>query len=274
MTRLLIIGSSHVGALKNAEETFLAGRPDLALDFFGLRAPAFLKSRMDAEGVFHPPEQDEDGRDLILKANGALTVATAGYDHVMLIGYRFGFPEVASLLERHDILGLTDAGHPATIDLALVEDMIDTMISASLGEVLAALAPANRSLTMCLAPYPSKSIASRAPRMELARELVAFWDHPGANHVFEMWLSRLRSQIEAAGHTLLEQPYRTVAGPFATKPMFARAPDNFDGSAMKGTDHRHMNAEFGLTVLTSFARMIKNTSEALRPAETPIKERI
>lgn len=274
MTRLLIIGSSHVGALKNAESLFLTGRPGIEIDFFGLRAPAFLKSRVDADGVFHPPEQDESGHELILKANGAPTVLTAAYDHVMLIGYRFGFPEVASLLQNHNILGVNPAGHDGTIDMALVEDMIDAMIDASLREVLEALAPANRSFTLCLAPYPSKGIASRAPKMELARELVAFWDHPGAAQVFEMWLSRVRSRIEAAGHVLLDQPYRTVAGPFATKPMFARAPENFDGSAMKGTDHRHMNADFGLTVLTSFARKIKNTGEAPRPAATPIKERI
>lgn len=274
MTKLLIIGSSHVGALKNAQAQFLSGRPDMQLDFFGLRAPAFLKSQVDEMGVFRPPDKDEEDRALILKANGVTEISTADYDHVMLIGYRFGFMEVASLLERHDILGLTGAGHPGTIDLPLVEDMVDAMIRISLSEVLDGLAPANRAFTLCLAPYPSKSIAVRAPKMEMARELVAFWDHPAAERVFDIWYTRLRAQIEDAGHILLEQPYRTVAGPFATKPMFARAPENFDGTAMKGTDHRHMNADFGLTVLTTFARMLKNTSEAARPAPTLIKERI
>lgn len=265
MTRLLIIGSSHVGALKNAQAQFLSGRPDLQLDFFGLRAPAFLKSRVDEAGVFRPPDKDEEDRALILEANGVTEISTAEYDHVMLIGYRFGFMEVASLLERHDVLGLPRADRPQTIDMPLVEDMVDTMIGLSLSQVLEALAPAKRPFTLCLAPYPSKSIARRAPKMEMARELVAFWDHPAAEQVFDLWYTRLRIQIDSAGHTLLEQPYRTVAGPFATKPMFARTPENFDGSAMPRTDHRHMNADFGLTVLTTFARTLKTQARLSAP---------
>ena len=274
MTRLLVIGSSHVGALKNAQAQFLAPRPQMTLDFFGLRGPSFLKSRVAEDGVFHPPITTEEDRALILKANGTDQIDTTSYDHVLLIGYRFGFPEVASLLEHHDIQGWEGADRAQTIDLPLAEDMVDTMIDSSLTEVLEALAPAGRPLTLCLAPYPAKSIASRARKMELARELKAFWTHPAAEPLFQMWHSRLLAKIEAAGHRLLPQPRRTMAGPFATKPKFAKAPENLDGSTMKGTDHRHMNADFGLLMLTNFARMLKNTSVAARPVQTPMTERI
>lgn len=274
MTRLLIIGSSHVGALKNAKAQFCASRPDIHMDFFGLRGPTFLKSTVDAEGVFHPPATGEADRALIEQTNGATQAETASYDHVMLIGYRFGFAEIASLLEHHDILGMDGAGHAQTIDLPLVEDMIDAMIAASLSPVLEALAPAGRSFTLCLAPYPAKSIASRAHKMAFAREMKAFWAHPAAELVFQMWHTRLLSQIETAGHRLLSQSHRTMAGPFATKPMFAKAPEHLDGRPMKKTDHRHMNADFGLLMLTNLVRMLKNTSEAARPAPTPITERI
>ncbi|WP_370402255.1 hypothetical protein [Sulfitobacter sp. JB4-11] len=274
MTRVLIIGSSHIGALKNAEGAFADAHPDITVDFFGMRGPAFLKGQMNAEGVFHPHAKNDADRDLILKANGMAEVATASYDRVVLIGHRFGFNEVAGMLEHHDVLGFDSAGHGQALEPGLLEDVIDTMIDVTFPALMAALAPAARPMIIALAPYPAQSITARAPQMEMARELAAFWAHPAADAVFEMWQTALRSRIAAAGHEWLEQPADTVAGPFATEPRFAKAPGNFDGSAMKASDHRHMNAEYGLAVLTALVHRLKTTGAPTSTAPTLIKERI
>ena len=51
MMRVLIIGSSHVGAFKTAAPAFAALHPHVQLDFFGVRGPLFLAGNLDASGV-------------------------------------------------------------------------------------------------------------------------------------------------------------------------------------------------------------------------------
>lgn len=265
MTRVLIIGSSHVGAYKNAAAAFGALYPDVTLDFFGVRGPLFLSGTMDANGVFTPPWRDDKDRDFVQQTNGTTTADASSCDHLVMLGHRFGFKNYAALLEDHDILEGIRTGRPRLISEDFLKETIATVTDAAVAEATDAIAPADKPATFIMAPYPAASITERGDTYELSRLLRLFWARPDAAWVFDMWLTQVNSALTARGHHLLAQPDTLNAGPYATKPDNAnRASALGDGNTLK-TDHRHMNADYGLAMLGAYAQ----THLGLTPQVTP-----
>ncbi|MEP5730613.1 MAG: hypothetical protein ABJL67_14715 [Sulfitobacter sp.] len=276
MTRLLIIGSSHVAAYKNASDTFAAEQPDIDITFFGLRGPLFLTGQIDDKGVFVPPYRDDSDRSLAETTNGQATIDASGYDHVLMVGHRFAFTHFPVLLEDHDILGGMRTDRPRLLSEAMLYDTITSVTQTSVDEAAAAVANLNRRVTFAMAPYPATSITERAPGFELARLLQTFWARPDAAWVTEMWLTALRAALSNHGHHLLEQPEALNDGAFATKPAFASQAAAMAGDTLGKTDHRHMNADFGLAMLRAYADTILGVSEAPNNNDTSktLNERI
>ena len=144
MTRVLIIGSSHVGAYKNAPEQFAAIYPQVELGFFGVRGPLFLTGKMDKNGVFTPPLRDDKDRDFVAATNGGHAVDASGYDHILLVGHRFDFNAVAALLEHHDILEGVRTGRPRVIERAFFEEVLARAVTASVDQATAPIAAYGR----------------------------------------------------------------------------------------------------------------------------------
>ncbi|MFK7837818.1 MAG: hypothetical protein AB8B60_16535 [Sulfitobacter sp.] len=257
MTRVLIIGSSHVAAYKNAAETFAQENPALELSFFGLRGPLFLGGKIDEAGVFTVPYRDDADRALSETVNGQATIDTTAYDHLLMVGHRFAFTHFPLLLEEHDILEGMRMGRTRLMGEAMLRDTIMSVTQASVDEAAANVAALNRPVTFAMAPYPATSIVERAPGFELARLLQEFWGRPDAAWVVDIWLKALNAALRGHGHHLLNQPDALNAGPFATKPEFAaRAAAMNDAGVLPKTDHRHMNDDFGLAMLRAYAEQL------------------
>lgn len=252
MTRVLIIGSSHVGAYKNAAEQFAAIYPQVELGFFGVRGPLFLTGKMDKNGVFTPPLRDDKDRDFVAATNGGHAVDASGYDHILLVGHRFDFNAVAALLEHHDILEGVRTGRPRVIERAFFEEVLARAVTASVDQATAPIAAYGRPATYAMAPYPAHSITERGAGYDLARLMGAFWNRSDAGEIMDQWLGAVKEALSAKGHTLLQQPEALNAAPHATRPEYAARAAALDGALGK-TDHRHMNADYGLAMLCAYA---------------------
>lgn len=252
MIRLLIIGSSHVGAYKNAADRFAAIYPEIALYFFGVRGPLFLTGKMDAQGVFSPPLKAAKDRDFVTATNGAPIVDASAHDHVLLVGHRFDFNAVLSLMEDHDILEGARTGAPRLITRALFEEVLALKVGAAIDQATAPLAAYARPLSFAMAPYPAFSITERGEGYELARLLGRFWQRADAGDIHTQWLNAVRAGLEARGHHLLVQSEALNAAPYATRSEYAARAAALDG-ALGRTDHRHMNADYGLAMLCAYA---------------------
>lgn len=252
MTKMLIIGSSHVGAYKNAAKAFSAIYPEVELDFFGVRGPLFLTGRMNKKGVFTPPLKSEKDRAFVAATNGTHSIDASGYDHLLLVGHRFDFNTTASLLEEHDILEGARTGKARLISRALFDEVLQHSVSVAVKQATAPIAPYGRPATYAMAPYPASSIIERGEGYELARLLGAFWQRSDAADIVGDWLDAVRKGLSDAGHTLLAQPEALNAAPHATRPEYAARAAALDG-ALGRTDHRHMNADYGLAMLCAYA---------------------
>lgn len=242
-----------MGAYKNAFNAFQTARPDVALDFFALRGPLFLTGQMDAQGIFTPPLRDDKDRALVIATNGSETVDASGYDQLLLVGHRFAFNNVATLLEDRDLLEGVRSGRKHLISEAMLTDTIIAMTEAAVAEATAPFSHWDKPATFAMAPYPATSITERGTGYALARLMGQFWERPDAAWVFETWLDTLRAALATRGYGLLEQPAATVDGPFATVPAYAQKAAGVAGDTLATTDHRHMNADFGLAMLLEYA---------------------
>ena len=272
MTRVLIIGSSHVGAYKSAAKRFGALFPDVETAFFGLRGPLFLTGRMNAKGRFKAPFRDDKDRAFVKATNGTLVAEAAGFDHVLLVGHRFGINNVITLLQSHDILEGVRTGRAHVISKAFLQEAITAISEAGVADAAKAVDAFGRPATFAMAPYPASSIVERRETYELARNLARFWTRPDAASVFGMWYDAVQTALQARGHRLLTQPEALNAGPFATKPEYATRAAALDGALVGKSDHRHMNSNYGLAMLSTYA--IDHLGLAPQTSENhPLRER-
>lgn len=254
--RALVIGSSHVGALRGAAPSVEAANPQVAFDFFGVMGPNFLPASIGKDGVFQPRYRGNDvkGREIAMGANGAETVDTTPYAHVLLVGYRFAFDQLAGLLAENDLLEGARTGRARVIPQSLLVDAIDTLTGEAVDRFIRKMR-GRSGLCVSLAPYPATSIVDSTRAPDLARTCREFWAHPEAQPLFDDWLAVVRQRLGDAGHHLLEQPAQTVAGPFATHSGYATGRRTMSGDSTEAeTDHRHMNVEFGRLVLEAYIK--------------------
>lgn len=255
MTRVLIIGSSHVGALKRAAPEFAERHPGLDLEFFGVRGPCYLGGRFK-DGVFNPAYGREKDRELALATNGALTVDATGYDAVLMVGHRFGFPGVLAMLENLDILEGGRSARQGLVPQTLVDEVIAHITSAD-GDALRAATEGFGPVTVALAPFPSPGISAFAGRQDLGRMVTAFWQHPEAQQVYDLWREEVTHRVTTLGHDMLWQPAETISGPYQTREEFALNAADHNAGEMPGADHRHMNAAYGLKLLEEYATRLQ-----------------
>lgn len=256
MTRVMVIGSSHVGALKRGSKSFAASRPDVALDFFALRGPVFLAGKVDDNAVFQPAygRKFASDRDLSRRTNGAEVAALGDYDNHLFVGQRFGFGAVLSLLDDNDVLEGARSGRAGLIPRGLVSETMEASAGPLIDGFANSVAALGRGVTVLQAPYPAQSYRTLAGQMQAARQHASFWDHPEAARIFHDWLVFCATRLAKHGHSLLRQPDHTVAGPYATGADWARGAADFDSGLLGRTDHRHMNEDYGRAVLDAFAQ--------------------
>ncbi|WP_141246484.1 hypothetical protein [Actibacterium ureilyticum] len=248
MSRLLVLGSSHVAAMKQAAGAFCAECRDIELSFFAMAAPNFRLGRVGKRGVFAPHLRSRVDRDFIENVNGARTIDLTTFDHILVVGFRFSLSDLAWLLMDHDILEGSDTGKALHCSEAFAQACIDQLVARELSLVTNCLGQ-NRNYILTDAPYPAVSIAARSEEYAPARALSAFMAHPDAPVLFEYWQKAVSSAVEGAGYRWLPQPADTVAAPFGTNADFSRDAAHIGGGGMDTADHRHMNADFGLKML-------------------------
>ena len=248
----MIIGSSHVGAYKNAGDAFAKECPEIDVQFFAMRGPLFLLGSMEASGVFTPSFRNDKDRAFVKETNGAELADAGDCDHLLLVGHRFAFNNLTTLLEDHDMLEGVRTGRPKLISETLLREIIESVATSSVAEAVAAIEAFDKPATFAMAPYPASSIVERGKSYEMARILELFWARPDAAWVFEYWLAQVEAALKSKGHALLVQPDALNAGPFATKPEYATRAASVGGDTLAKTDHRHMNADFGLIMLRTY----------------------
>lgn len=247
MTRLTIIGSSHLGAIKNGWTQIASDYPDLEVSFFGAPADSFWAFPLTAQrefGLFDPKTVTPERLKLIETTNGRHTIDLAAADKVLLVGWRVEEIYNAQLLSSFSVDGVYPVAGRPRMSRNAYEAMCDAVIERHLpapewrnwtGPSLHVLAKPRMAET-CVTGTASRVL----PWAQLAREA------PG-KAVFEPYLERFRKRCADIGVSLLLPPDSVYGASGLTRAnlsVASRKPGTTDDF-----DHSHMNTAYGKEVL-------------------------
>lgn len=253
MTRLLILGNSHSGALKNGDAAFRRAYPGVVTGYFAAPGSMFLRGRVDDAGRFSTQETSEAANKTLMQMNGALECDLNDWDEVLVIGHRMRFTSVAGLLNRHDLLEGSRTGKDQAVSWGLITAVVQAQIDDSLRTICSRF-PVSPHITFFAGPFVASSIVARAPSYALAQTVVEHLGHPDLPEIFDWWVTQYEAAVTTAGFGFLRQPPDTLDGPGLTQPRYA-IPTAADGTPSPlQNDHRHMNGDFGLAILSAFAQ--------------------
>lgn len=253
MTRLLVLGNSHSGALRMAKDGFAQRHPDVETAFFAAPGAQFLRGRTGPDGIWRPFMANDDQRATVMAINGSDACDLSGFDAILVVGYRFPPSILAEILLEHEVMGLPfrDAGSPARrLSRGFVEKTADAVIEAAAQQIERRIGTAHPFI-LTDAPYPSDKVGTRGD--EVGRVMASLQTHPAAAELIALWTERVAKAVTARGWGFLPQPEHTFSGPAATRAEYAEAPAHGDGTTSSLVDHRHMNADFGMAILEAWA---------------------
>jgi hypothetical protein len=237
MTRLCIIGSSHVGAVKQAEPDIVRAYPGLQIDWFAVPGGAFRRRCKVVDGVLHAKPMNAKQAELFLTLNGDMSRDLAPYDRLWIIGDPMGVAE--TMRAWLDL--------PATKARAITEGAVRTHVGHLTGRF-----PKDPRITVTAAPYPARSAAEPGPNHD--EGLAGMLPRPDGNAICAEYEAMLNLALIEAGYDYLPQPAATRDGPFATADRYLHGARDFRAPDSPSADLIHMNATYGLELFHHFAR--------------------
>lgn len=255
MTRVAVVGNSHLGAIKLGWDRLAARHPELKVEFFAAPGTHFHRLEMFAPLKFGLPPQSDSGTGARLdKLNGRRWIDFAGFDAVVLVGRDGGFTTAATLLANHDVDGMPEAGARSRLSPAAFEAFCDAIAAGSL--------PAEPwrdwgrpRLYMMPRPRPGEPLLSLPPKDGGHRPWRRLAGAPAKLRAgLAFYRDRLEAQLAAAGITLLTQPAATLSDSGLTREDMTRGSLRIDGDVGHGEeDVGHANADYGALFWEAYA---------------------
>lgn len=252
MTRLAIVGSSHIGAIRQADDKITLACPNLDVTYFGLPGAPFRRACRGEDGVLRVNATSDAQARMIRRINGVQELDLGPFDHIWVVGFRFGLGKVLRLLKRYDVLEMRRTGRQGTVS----EAFFWAAVQAETEHICAAIFAnygADTRISISPAPYPAQKASEPGPHFEPA--LTHILHHPERDRIFVGFEDRIARGLAARGYRFQPQPRQTLAAPFATCSEYLRGAVDFRDSSAASTDLRHMNADYGFTLFHAFAEL-------------------
>lgn len=236
MTRLCLIGDSHLAALKSgwAPDAF----PTIEPTFFA--APAkYMGDLAVADGALEA--SDDDLKRRLRLTSGDLTRIAGDYDRYLVHGLELSLALVLDLCRQ--VPGMRNSkSWQARVAAPSFMDTVDNVIRGSLAIRTAAKLRQVTAAPITLSPTPVSS--ARYPNLRLRLS-----ENGNAQIVADMFSDACRRAALEVKAGFLPQPTDTLdTDGLATKPIYSREPARFL-IPNAAEDLTHMNGEYGATVL-------------------------
>ncbi|EEW26334.1 hypothetical protein [Rhodobacter ferrooxidans] len=265
MTKVAIIGNSHVAALKAAWDA--TPLPGLDMTFFAAPQRNFRQFALQPNRVYGlPAPQRGRHAEIVQKLNGALQIDLSGVDQVVLSAFGWNPGAIAQLIATCDIDGLRLTGAPTLLS----RDLFDA-ICAALARALRPGPewrhwPGAAPIFLAQAATCETCLGSSNADFASWQRLAAAPD--GALAAFDIFFDHLRADLAGVGITLLRQPPQSLRPSGLTEARFlATGGGVVPGQEHLRGDHAHMNAAYGTLCLTALHDLIRRG-----PSPAPIPQ--
>ncbi|WP_299626519.1 hypothetical protein [uncultured Tateyamaria sp.] len=250
MTRVAIIGNSHLAAFADAAEAIEARYPGVALSFFGLDNQLFFKSDLRKGKALRLADPPSENTRQVIDPKGAHVLDFAAFDLVLLTSHGFYLRHLFEALGSFNLLGLralNDTG--PLVSQACLRDAMAGHINAYTNR-LRRFFPAAENMVVVQMPYPSTKA------VEVSDALAGLQAQPDRQALFEMFNSGVHEHMFAKSLAYLPVPETAMADPFFSKPDLSRAAEMDPDAEPELTDYMHMNASYAALVFDELHRTI------------------
>lgn len=243
MTRIALIGNSHLEAYKDALTDLSQTYPQATFHFFGLANPVFFQTDKLGGSALRLAQPLEEVPHQIIAPDGAHPLDLGTFDMSLLVGHGFFLGQFVNVMEQVDVIGF-----PATDkDLPMVSmDCLKEIMTLRFGHYLKRLkqvfGPLQNAVVL-QAPFPVTEITTLDP----ARKRLH--DHPARDAVFDIYQERLHETCWRSGIPFFPVVPEALDVPFFSKNAFGRHLMNTDGGGLNHSDCLHMNRYYAAQTL-------------------------
>ncbi|MEM8698361.1 MAG: hypothetical protein AAGF44_04280, partial [Pseudomonadota bacterium] len=246
MTRIAVIGNSHIAALKYAWTEMSAVHPGLDITFFGAPQTEMVKMRLDRRLCLAIPSKrrDADSEALLQRINGRSSISLRQFDIVLRVGVTspwFLFPRV---IEKRDIDDLRETGARERLSRSAFEAIATAMGMAAVpGEPW-------RGWTrpkLYVMPVPAIAESCLSSQRKIFRPHAEMAAHPdGLRAIHDLLFDAMEASLAETRISLIRQPAETLTEAALTQARFRSGARRLrDGQAQDEDEHRHMNSTYG-----------------------------
>lgn len=251
MTRLAIVGNSHVGALKRAWDEMEPKPEGVELAFFAVPDRLQRRFRLSDDLVYAPGPRTRSERPEIAEAaekiNGASSIDLAPCDAVVLYGGSLFQSELATVIGTYDVDGCRAAGAPRRMSLAAFEAFCESYAEAAL--------PASRWIgtripRLAVFPRPLPAEGAEMSSDPLFAPWSAVAARPeGARAMVERIFTAMAAAHARHGIDFLRQPAETLTPIGLTSGEYTKGSSRLNSERHPDEDVTHMNALYGALCL-------------------------
>jgi hypothetical protein len=267
--RIIIIGNSHVGALKLGWDLCAGDYPGTEVTFFAVPGSNFAEMRLGPGRRFGLPDgidPESPALKSTLKVNGATAIDLSAADHVVWAGYEWRQSVLASLLVDHDIDGIREAGAGSLMSRAAF-DAVCAAMAANMVPGRAWHDWTAPDLYILARPVPSEDCLQVQEGGKRGRWHRALRDGTPFGPALDAYFDAAARVFADRGIVLMRPPVSVRAPSGFTQAHFSR------GSIRLGNrrphpdeDLQHMNAAYGVTCLRILFEAFDHRSQ---PAAQP-----
>jgi hypothetical protein len=256
MRRILIIGNSHTGALKESWDADRAAFPGTEIAFFVAPQNHFAACRLGADRVFGLPEKaNPRTREIVRTLNDAESVDLKAFDVVVRVGYRWRVDDVVSILAGYDIDGILDSGAPRRMSAEGFRAACCDIAGASLPGLRWRDMDRPR-LVFVAKPYPSEAVletaeASGKPLQERRNRgwRLALGRHRSVAPALAVFEEAMREALAACKIDFVPAPAEARGGSGLTLNRYTLGSARLSAKAHGAEEIQHMNRNYGALVL-------------------------
>jgi len=261
VTRLCLIGNSHLIALQEALQAEPARWPGLDCTFHGFRGRTVLNTRVQ-DGVLVPTT--DGARDQMQRYSGQARLEVAGQDAFAVVGLNLKLLHVMTFWKDarwHALPSIRQVPDLAALPHALISRMaaiagLAGFVAGLTGMVLASRLAAALGKPVYVIGQPRLHRAAlwgdQAAYFGLGRAIVN-GDGPALAAVHDAAMHRAAARV---GAIYLPQPGTTIHDHLLSRPRFMLGQVTDPASGRIRPDHTHPNARFGRLVLDQLARQV------------------
>jgi hypothetical protein len=260
LARLLLLGNSHLAALKLGWDEVADDYPGLRCTFFG--APAkWTRHAVLRNGTItidHEPLAEK----VMAVSGGRRSIAVEEFDAVCIVGMYFGFSELVRELRDVRTYDMKPMSRDSPlVSQACLEQLVRDALSgsAALEWATKIRQACNKAVFLAPAPLPAES---RVTADRFGRAMPRHF-RANAEYIFESYRRVACALTTQNGIDLIEQPASTIASPGFTKNEFSRGSVRLlgDSVAHAQEDFSHMNKLYGVALFREIVTTVERALE-------------